>query len=430
MPAFLVRVNDSVSPFGTPARDAWLLDTTLGAAAERTLRRAGLEPVHVDSLEEAEARARESARGAIVTLDSVAFSPQLLRDFLRAAARTSGDTALRCAVPPNAATDLLAHVTGLERVESKGGGGEVWTAPMYFLRGKASLASASVHVVPHKPSLVRLPVPKGFLGGAPELVVGVSESFLCNVSHWVHILRLNATAIVVPWNERRRVGMSILGIAWYLWRLLLSFPFVGGRILESFRMVDRKARVHHSAHIEGSVIRKGVDIGVGAVIKYSYIGEGAHIEDGAHVVGAVIGPGAFVSRQSVVVSSVLYPGSFAGQQLMQFSILGPDAIVLAMSNFFDLNLDRNIRVAHGTSVVDSGSRMLGACIGPRARIGGGVWVASGREIPADAFIVKDPAEVAFRIGDVGTAAAIVRGGTAQPLGGRPLAGGKVSEGES
>jgi hypothetical protein len=420
MRAFIVRVRDLISPLGELARDTWLYDTTLGKAMERTLREASLEPETVDSPEDAEARARAIPDGAIVVHDSVGFSPRLLREFLRLAQAAGERASLKCGIARSVASDTLSHVSGLERATVPGKDGdagpptEVWTAPLHFIRGPVSLSDATVCVVPHEASVLRRSAPKGLIA-AGEIVYGLSDTYLCNVSHWVHVLRLNVTSLVVPWSERRRFGYSILGIAWYLWRALLAFPFTGGRLAEAFRMVHWRARLHRSVHVEGSVIAKDVEIGVNAIIKYSYIGEGARIEDGAHIVGSVIGPGTFVGRSSVIVGSLLCPGSFAAQQLMQLSLLGPEAIALTTSNFFDVNLGKNVRVAYRGGYVDSGDQALGACLGPRARIGGGVWIASGREVPADALLVKDPAEVAFSMGEIGKDPAVTRGGVVQPL---------------
>ena len=419
MRALIVRVHDLISPFGEAARDTWLLDTTLGKAMDRSLRGAGLEPVQVESLAEAEARARESAEGALIVLDSVAFSPRLLREFLRIARGSSEKVALKCGLARNPASDDLSHVSGLEPVTVGGtgkdgdGSSEAWTAPMYFLRGAVELQDAKPCIVPHKPTVIRRSAPKGLLASG-ELVIALSDTFVCNVSHWVHVLRVNTASLVVPWSERGRYGYRVLGTAWYLWRLLCAFPFTGGRLGETFRMVHPRARLHRSAHVEGAIIAKGAEIGVNAVIKHSYIGEGARIEDGAHVVGSVVGPGAYVGRSCSVVGCLLYPGSFAAQQLMQVSILGTEAGALT-SYFFDVNFGKNVRGAQGERFVDSGQPALGACVGPRARIGGGVWVASGREIPADALIVKDPGEVVFRIGEIGKNPAITRNGVAEPL---------------
>ncbi len=156
--------------------------------------------------------------------------------------------------------------------------------------------------------------------------------------------------------------------------------------------------VHYTANLEFSVVRKGARISAHASVKHSFIDEGASIGEGARLFGAVIGKRAFVTPNSMVVGSVVYPGGFAAQQIMQASLLGRDACALTTSNFFDLNLSRNIRVVHKGKLRDCGSRFLGVCVGPDARVSAGVWVASGREIPSGALIVKPLGEAVHKLG--------------------------------
>src|SRR5450432_758620 len=103
-----------VSPLEAPARDAWVLDRTLGETMGRDLAAAGLETVQVATLDEAEGRARQEEAGAFVILDSVIGSPVVLRRFVRAALARRGPCALVCALPRGVAIDLLSHVEGLE----------------------------------------------------------------------------------------------------------------------------------------------------------------------------------------------------------------------------------------------------------------------------------------------------------------------------
>jgi hypothetical protein len=83
----------------------------------------------------------------------------------------------------------------------------------------------------------------------------------------------------------------------------------------------------------------------------------------------------------------------AGQLLMQASLLGENAGAFTNSYFYDVNFARNVRVMRLGRAVDSGSKVLGVCLGEGARVAAGVWVASGREIPAGALLVKPPGEV-------------------------------------
>jgi carbonic anhydrase/acetyltransferase-like protein (isoleucine patch superfamily) len=407
---FVVSVDAHVPPLDAPARDVWLLDRPMGEAMARELADAGLVVERVASLEDAEERARREPDGAFVMLDSVGCSRLVLRRFVRAA-RAKGEGAFTCALPRGIAIDPLAYVDGLDAANDT-----TWTAPMHFLRGRsASLAAATPLVLPYKETVFRVPFPP-VVDGKNEEELAISESWLCNVSHWVHALRINVAAIPAWWFSRVRRGAYVGGVSWFAWRALCGFPWVGGRLKDTLRDVSLRANVHHTARVGLSVVAKGATIGALANVDSSFIGEGANIGDGAQVYGSVIGPGAWVGRNSVVVGSLVYPGALAGQLLMQVSVLGEKCCAFTNSGFFDLNFTRNIRVAHRGRVVDSGSKFLGACVGPEARVGAGVWVASGREVPARALLIKPPNEIVSRIGALPAREAhVVRDGVAVPL---------------
>jgi hypothetical protein len=415
----------ALSPFDAPARDAWLLDRTLGETMARDLAAAGLERVPVASLAEGEARARQEAQGAFVILDSVLCSPSVIRRFVKeavqAARRRTGAAAFVCALPRAVGTDQLSHVDGLEARDAPPAaagrqGPSVWTAPFYFVRGAGSIATAEPLVQPYRESVMRIPVPFGVLARSGEVVtIGLSESYMCNVSHWVHVLRINVPGMFGWWVRRLRFGV-VLGPLWLFWRFLLGFPWWGGRLFGAVRGVSWGARVHHTAVVELSVVKKGAIVRPQAGVYNSFIDEGATIGEGAQISGSVVGKGALVAANSVINSSVVYPGAMAGQLLMQGTVLGRNAAAFTNSNFFDVNFTRNVHVAKEGRVVDSGSQMLGVCVGPEARVAAGIWVASGREIPAGALLVKPPGEIAARMGSpVPGEAQVVVDGEVVPL---------------
>jgi hypothetical protein len=395
MRAFLAAADALVSPLDAPARDALILDRSLAETMARELRAVGLETVPVASLEEGEQRAKREPGGAFVLLDSVLASRTVVRRFVRTAQRRPGAVSVVCALPRALATDYLSHLDGLTPAESKAGG-PVWTAPFFFIRGEALLSKAELLLLPFKEQIIRLPAPVGVFGMA-EYPVGISESYLCNASHWVHVLRANASAIAGWWFDRLRWGV-VLGRAWVAWRVVCGFPWLGGRLGSSLKHVAFRARVHHTANLELTVVQKGAVIGANATIKNSFVAERAIIGEGARIFGTVIGPGAIVAANSVVAGSVVYPAAFAGQLFMQLSLLGREAAAFTNSNFFDLNFTRNIRVLHRGRFSDSGSRFLGACLGPGARVSAGVWLASGREVPKGALLVKPPGEAVGKLG--------------------------------
>lgn len=414
---FVAPADAVIPPLDAPARDAWVLERPLSELMSRELAAAGLSIERVSSLDEAADRAQREPDGAFALLDSVACSRLVLRRFV-SAARRAGPGAHTCALPRGVAIDNMGHIDGLDAREAPGASGSaahVWTAPLHFVRGKVSLASASPLVLPYKESVSRVPFPP-VIDGKRDEQFALSESYLCNVSHWVHVLRVNLAALPAFWFERLRSGGYVGGVSWFLWRALCGFPWAGGRLQDALRLVSWKTKIDHTARVGLSVVRRGATIGALANVDSSFIGEGANVGDGAQVYGSIIGPGAWVGRNSVVVGSLVYPGALAGQILMQVSLLGRDSCAFTNSGFYDLNFSRTIRVAHRGRIVDSGSQFLGVCVGPEARVAAGVWVASGREIPARAMLVKPPGEIATRIGALPAGEpVVVRDGALVPL---------------
>lgn len=416
MRLFLVHNPALVSPLEAPARDAWLLDSTLGRFMEREFDRLGLTIERVSTVTEAEERCRKEADGAFVTFDSTVCSRLLVERFVRAARRRRGPACLVCALPRGNAIDEMALLDGLEEDVHPSSGEPTWRAPLYFLRGAGSLASPEPVVLPYEedPFIIKMPV--GYTG-KPEEAHWLTESYACNVCHWLHVHRLNMAAMTSWWWNRLRSGYWIGGLAWAAWRVLSGFPWTGGRLLEGIRSVSLRASIHRSTCLQLAVVKKGASIGPFCFLQNAYVGEGATIESGATVINSVIADGAFVGRDCAICSSVVYPRAFAGQFLMQASLLGEDACAFTNSGFFDLNLKKNARVLHRGKYVDAGSQFVGVCMGPRSRVAAGVWVASGREIPQGALLVKDPADTASDMERVAPdGPSIIRNGAVIPLG--------------
>jgi len=390
--AFVVRDPTPIPPLEAPGGDAWLLDRTVRDHARTLFERSGLAVHEVATIADAEAAARAATGGSIVVIDSVAFSAQVLRDLLAAYARSAAP-ALIAALPSVVSTRLLSHVDGLTavRVDQQ----DAFTAPLWAISPGATTAAATPALLPCNEKVVDLPLPIGMLGLA-TVPLGVTESWMCRIDHWLHIQRVSMLALITTWSE---LGKSAGGKLWYLWRALLGFPWSRGRLQTSIRRVHRTAKIHHSAVVELSVVEEGAEIGAGAIVRNSWIGKGARIDDGACVNACVVGAGAMISNLTAISAAILYPRSFAAQTKMQMCILGEGAVAFTGSFFYDINFSANVRVSHRGRIVDSGERIASVCVGPWARVAGGLWVASGREIPAGALIIQDPARVLTRLDD-------------------------------
>jgi hypothetical protein len=390
--AFLVLDPTTIPPLEAPGGDAWLLDRTVREHSRGLLAAAGLTVETVGSMAEAEAAAASRPHGSIIVLDSVAFSPELLRRFIRLF-RAGDAPAIAAALPVAHTTERLAHIDGLDaiRIDDR----PAFTAPLYAVAPGARVADARPALVPFYERVAQIRMPIGMLG-VDSMPLGISIVWMCRVDHWVHIQRVNVLALMTAWSE---LGKRTSGKLWYAWRIAIGAPWTSGRLTTAIKRIHPKARVHHTAHVELSVIEEGAEIGPRAVVCNSWIGKNARIAAGAQVNSCVIGPDAMVADTTVIAAAVLYPRSFNGQSKVQMCVLGEGAATLTGVFFYDVNFAQNIRVKHRGRVVDSGERVGGVCVGPWARVAGSVWVASGREIPAGALIIQDPGQVLSHLED-------------------------------
>jgi hypothetical protein len=71
-------------------------------------------------------------------------------------------------------------------------------------------------------------------------------------------------------------------------------------------------------------------------------------------------------------------------------VLGREATTTAGAGSFDLNFERDIKVKLDGELHSTSTRYLGSAFGHRCRIGAGFWLAAGRMVPNDYFLVRDP----------------------------------------
>ncbi len=233
-----------------------------------------------------------------------------------------------------------------------------------------------------------LPAPKHYLG-RDTLEMGVPRHAVMTLHHWVHLLWANQLAgsleaIKTPkWRWAARI----------LWAILRARSLNKWRVLGKLNRLGRGCDIHPSAVVEGSTLGDGVTVGPHARVLLSTLGDGAEVMSGAQVDLSVIAEKAVVSEQCVIRFSVLYPGAVASQLLMQQCVLGRDAVVTKGSVSIDLNFSGEIKLPLDGRVRSSGTPFLGSAYGHRCRVGTGFFISSGRAIPNDYFLLRDPRQI-------------------------------------
>lgn len=248
-------------------------------------------------------------------------------------------------------------------------------------------------VVEPDENLLEFDVPQYYLG-SDKIQIPQAKNPIIEIHHWIHLLAANRAAGAM--TERR---ISIWRGAWRLLGALFKARSLNKwRLLGKLNNIGKRCDIHPTALIEGSCLGDGVTVGPFARVMFSNVADRAVVMAGAQVEMSVIGQAAVVCQQCVVRASVLYPEAVASMTAIQQSILGNRVVTAVGSVPMDLNFKADVRVELDGKLYSSETRVLGCAIGHRCVIGSGVWIASGRAIPSDTFLIRDPNNVLQRPG--------------------------------
>jgi carbonic anhydrase/acetyltransferase-like protein (isoleucine patch superfamily) len=307
-----------------------------------------------------------------------------LRAFVEGAAGRDAVLVLKRSLFGKSTTPVQPRVTEVE---------EGWRFEgVRFVSGKR-LEPVDVVVDPEE-KVFELPVPRTYMG-ADKIEVGIARHPVMTLHHWVHILWANQNAGGIEMRVTPGWKMALRG----LWAAIRAFSFNKWKVLRKLNHKGRGCDIHPTAVVEGSRLGDGVKIGPHARVLFSTLGDGACVMTGAQVELCVLGERTLVSDQTVVRLCVLYPEAVASQYLMQQCVLGRQAVTTGGGFTMDLNWEQDIRVPLDGELHDTGQRFLGAAFGHRSRIGTGFWLASGRMVPNDYLLVRDPERVLTKLPD-------------------------------
>jgi carbonic anhydrase/acetyltransferase-like protein (isoleucine patch superfamily) len=248
------------------------------------------------------------------------------------------------------------------------------------------------------------------MGG--DLTVPLARRPCIAVGHWMHLLAADRAAAALPLRTTApwKLGLGLLGA------VLRARSTNKWAVLAKLSEVGKGCDVHPTALIEGSVLEAGVTVGPHARVMFSHVAAGATVMGRATVEGSSIGAGALVGQGSVVRFCVVYPGAAACMPIVQMSVLGRDAATTQATWAMDANFENNVKVMMDGELRDSGTPFLGCAVGHGARVGTGLWIAAGREVPGGAFLIRDPRQTVRRIsaGEVEGAPLVALDGHARP----------------
>lgn len=308
-------------------------------------------------------------------------SAYALRDFERASRGIAGDV-LGVLAPP---LDLWCDHPALgrpARLLRLRGGAEGWSAER----------AAQATLLQVQGDHYDLPGLLADVPGGRSTQLPLSNHVLCPADHYAGLLWANLISLG-PALWRALVGplwAAPLRLAWGALRALSVQPF---QVAGALNRVQRGARIHPSAVVEGVWLGPGASVGPGAVVRGSILGAGARVEAQALVAFSVLGPEAVVQRRGWVQYGLLDAGAAHGGA-MQLGVLGPGSAVKGGAYLLDQGLPgREVRASVRGSLHPAPLGVLGVGLGAGSMVGSGVWVAAGRAVPPRSTLLADPALV-------------------------------------
>ena len=226
------------------------------------------------------------------------------------------------------------------------------------------------------------------------------DEMILQIDHWSHLQQVNVLAMAAFGSQQRR---QFLESAWpaRLWqglRLLLrarsANPF---RVAAALSHLDPDCVVHPTATVEASVLGRGVTIGPFAVVRGSLLGDGVRVDEHASINGSVLCKGAQVCAGATVNLCLLMEGALVSRcGGLQASVFGRHSFLAQHAIVMDRSFSEEIKVLQDGRRQSCGRHFLGVALGHEARIGAGVVLGFGTQIPNGASVVLDANRVLRR----------------------------------
>jgi len=391
MKGIVLRRGVDLAPFGTPVGESCVLGGTLRQSQVRALAAIGLGCEEVDCSPDAASGAAALVGPALLLDEEQFVSPGALRAFWRQVQRQPSRAAALGLVA-GAVTDWCRGPGEVVAPED----GLVRQGVRYLPAGRSlgQLAAGDplplLRVEPGGQQ-VSFPAPRG--SRLPDLVIPTPARLALPIVGWTQLLLANLLGFSAGVQEPGpfRTSLRVLGAVLRA-RSLNPYAIAG-----KLNQVGRGCLIHPAAVVEGCSLGEGVRIGAGSILQGCVLGDGVIVEELASAALSVFGPGAVLQRHAIARFSTVFPeAEVAGG--IQLSVLGRGASLKHASYTLDMPLDgQPIRVLHEGRLQPAGLPLLGACLGHRALVGSGVWLAPGRVIPNDLVVIQDPTRVVRQV---------------------------------
>ncbi len=356
MKAYVVANRKELAPFRKPASQLRLQEGTLGERLVAQLAKAGLEIVHVDTLD-----AIAVAPRSIIVSDDVVLSKKLLARFL-------------AAIPDPARSYQAEIESGRFTMLASRGTPASWTRLPLTYRGDTDAAAEPLRLEPKAVFELAegLPARMHLL---TDIRVYFFDIWAVPIAYWFDLH--TATSLYA----RELVANLIGHFHGRVPKRILSWFTRSSWVMGRCNSIGKKTRIHRTAILEGCVIGDGVEIGPYAYLRSSVIADNVVIREKSSIKMSYVGPSAFIMGSDIVNSYVGAETSIFTPMLYNV-IFGERGFLSGGSGFADFILGAaSIPATIDGKQVPSGLPFLASAVGDDCFIGANLLFAPGRTIP-------------------------------------------------
>ncbi len=383
MKAYIWKTGRRISPFGDPVGETLICNVSLKDHQRDALETNGLEMAETDdpcSIQDSE---------YLLFKDDLFFTSVVVKRLLKKAAQAGNPGA--CATESGPFTEFTGFIQELRTEADPQAGSPLTVYGLYYCKGPLGSPQAVDSLPPLciESKQSAFPVEAGdFLPSTVDVkfTPAFSDAILFHVCHWVHVWLLNLLAM----GDRLLKEFTSNKVKLVL-RTLSAFSLNKHKIASRFVIKGKGCDIHPTATVQGCILGDRVSIGPYSLVQGCVLGDDVKINEQSIIMACVFGDGTSTCPRSWCKLCITYPKTSAGR--MHACLIGKNVFMASLAYFFDVKLKGTIHVEHEGKKVDTGMNFLGGCVGHNAIIGPDCWLASGREVPNGAMIVKNPREV-------------------------------------
>ena len=387
MKAYIYKTNTIISPFGDPVAKARVLNRSIGETQEEIFFQYGLTVEEIHDLHTI------TDKEFFLVFDYVYFTAEIFDLFYRQC-RTLARNSV-CSLRHCLFTEKTLPIQEFHRPDfSK----EIVIYDLYYIKDvdfrPERLMECDPLVIEPDEFVYSFEFPEHFVGEA-KIDIPITSSRVMHIQNWVHILWANHHAIFGKGASLRK--KNVKSLLFFLLCILKARSINMWKVAGQMVTKGSGCNIHPSAIVEAVEMGRNVKIGANAVVRASVLGDDVIVNDDTHEEMCVLGNGCYVFKKTVLFGSVLYDESLAGHRLMQLCLLGDHVVTTGGGYVIDYNFMHDVQVNHRGRLVPTGSRYIGCCFGHRVRMGTGVWINCGREIPNGYFITMPSEKLLSKI---------------------------------